>query len=91
MPDDAPEPERAEPVLPGSSPRGMVDADDFLAFTERLRAAHHRVDEAKVSDERRARWQRRLLAITDAARADLDRAEEQLGRFEADLDRRLDD
>lgn len=67
----------------------MLDADDFMGFTERLRAVHVRVDGAKVTREQRSRWQRKLLSITDAAKRDLDDAVEQLRRFEAELDRRL--
>ncbi|MDX1658149.1 MAG: hypothetical protein R3343_04960 [Nitriliruptorales bacterium] len=88
MADEAPE--RADPVVPGQA-RGMLDADEFLAFTQRLRAIHERVDEADVSDKRQARWQRRLLDITDAARTNLDHGEQQLRRFEAELDEHLSD
>ena len=83
-------PERADPVVPGQS-RGMLDADDFLAFTQRLRALHQRVDGADVSDKRQARWQRRLLDITDAARTNLDVGKQQLRRFEAELEDHLSD
>jgi hypothetical protein len=68
---------------------GMLDADGFLAFAARLRAAHGLLENARVSDEQRGRWQRRLIAITEAARRDLDRAGSQLARFESDLERQL--
>lgn len=67
----------------------MLDADDFMGFTERLRAVHGRVDAARVSREQKGRWQRKLLSITDAAQRDLDDATDLLRRFEAELDRRL--
>lgn len=73
----------------GGDDRRLVDADDFLALTGRLRRIHHRLDEARISDEQRSRWQRRLISITEVAGRDLGRAEEQLNRFEHDLDRQL--
>lgn len=66
----------------------MVDADDFLGFTTRLREAHARVDTTKASREQRGRLQRRLIAIADAAHRDLEQASDLLRRFEAELDRR---
>lgn len=68
--------------------RAMVDADDFLGFTRRLRALHERVDEATVSRDQRGRWQRKLIALADVGQRDLAQAAEQLRRFEAELDRR---
>ncbi len=67
----------------------MLDADDFLGFTERLRTVRERIEAAAVSREQKGRWQRKLLAITDAAQRDLDDATDLLRRFEAELDRRL--
>ncbi len=67
----------------------MVDADDFLGFTERLRAVHLLVESARISREQRSRWQRKLLSITDAAQRDLADGGEQLRRFELELERRL--
>ena len=68
---------------------GGVDAELFFRFTATLRATHERLCAARVSAERRSRWQRRLLRITEAATRDLARAEEQLRRFCAELDREL--
>lgn len=67
----------------------MFDADDFVAFTTRLRQLHARVDAAEISREQRSRWQRRLIAIADAGQRDLQRAGDLLHRFEAEVDRRL--
>lgn len=68
---------------------GLVDADRFLTVAEQLRELHARVEEAKVSSEQKARWQRRIIAITNAAKTDLSRADDQLVRFTAELDRHL--
>ncbi len=77
-----------DPVPTG--PRGgLVDADRLLSLTQRLREVHERVAQARVSAEQKARWQRRLVAITEAATPNLDRAEQQLIRFVAELDRAL--
>lgn len=67
----------------------LVDARRFLELTAQLRDLYARVDGARVSTEQKGRWHRRLIAITDAAREDLDRAEGQLVRFSAELDRHL--
>ncbi|MBW3561960.1 MAG: hypothetical protein KY437_05635 [Actinobacteria bacterium] len=67
----------------------LVDARRFLEVTAQLRDLYSRVDGARVSTEQKGRWQRRLIAITDAAKDDLDRAEGQLVRFSAELDRHL--
>lgn len=68
---------------------GLVDADRFLVLTDRLREVRERLEAAKVSTEQKARWHRRLIAITNAAKEDLARADDQLTRFTADLDRQL--
>ena len=67
----------------------LVDARRFLEVTAQLRELYARVDGARVSTEQKGRWHRRLIAITDAAKDDLDRAEGQLLRFSAELDRHL--
>ncbi|HEX2029022.1 MAG TPA: hypothetical protein VHF25_13585 [Nitriliruptorales bacterium] len=69
--------------------RGLLDAERFLALTDGLRELHERVESARVSAEQKARWQRRIVAITNAAKEDLDRADEQLRRFSGELDRQL--
>lgn len=68
---------------------GLVDADRFLMLADRLRELHARIEDAKVSSEQRARWQRRIISITNAAKTDLARADDQLVRFTAELDRHL--
>ena len=68
---------------------GMLDADDFLTFTSQLRTLHAEVDGAQVTDRQRARWQRRLLRITETARDDLARAGDQLGRLRSEVERIL--
>lgn len=67
----------------------LVDARRFLEVTTKLHDLYSRVDGARVSADQKGRWQRRLIAITDAAKDDLDRAEGQLLRFSAELDRHL--
>ena len=84
MSDAASEPERADPVVPGRPSKGMVDAEEFLGFTQRLRALHTKVDAADVSE--RGQWQRQLLAVTETAQTDLDRAKDRLERLERELD-----
>lgn len=80
-------PAREEP----SGPRGrdLVDAQQFLDLTGRLKSAHQRVDGAGVAPDRKARWQRMLVAISESAQHDLSRAEEALERLVAELDRHL--
>lgn len=73
----------------GDVESSLLDARRFLALTEQLRDLYDRVDDAKVSADQKGRWHRRLIAITDAARDDMDRAEGQLVRFTAELDRHL--
>jgi hypothetical protein len=64
-----------------------IDALVFVALTQGLRVAFIQVAEAKLTDGQRGRWQRRLVAINEAARADLPAASEQLARFERDWGR----
>lgn len=77
------------PFTGGEVESSLVDARRFLDVTARLRDLYDRVDAAKASVEQKGRWHRRLIAITNAARDDLDRAEGQLVRFSAELDRHL--
>lgn len=72
----------------GPADQRMVDADDFLGFTTRLRDVHGLVDAANVSREQRGRWQRRLITIADLGHRDLEQASDLLRRFELELDRR---
>lgn len=66
---------------------GMVDAAQFMRFSDGLKQSFERLGEASVTDAARQRWQRRLLAITTTAQRDLDRAEKQFARFRTDFDR----
>lgn len=68
---------------------GMVDAERFLTFAGRLHAARERIEEGATSDRRRRQWHQLLIAISDAAQADLEAAERKLLRLEAELDRHL--
>jgi uncharacterized NAD(P)/FAD-binding protein YdhS len=64
---------------------GMVDAAQFLRFSDALRADFAALAEAALPASSRERWQRRLLAITNLAKHDLDRAVDQHERFRGDL------
>ena len=66
---------------------GLVDAGDLLALTDRLRAARASIEEAAVSPDQRARWQRTLASIAEGATRDIGRAAEQLHRLEAQVER----
>lgn len=78
------------PGLPGGDGEtSLIDVRRFLDVTERLRDLYDRVDSAKASAEQKGRWHRRLIAITNSAKDDLERAEGQLVRFTAELDRHL--
>lgn len=80
----------ADPDADRDAPSGaLVDADRFLALTERLRHVRERIEGGRTEDRRRSQWQRILVAISDAAKGDLDGAERKLTRLEAELDRHL--
>jgi hypothetical protein len=64
-----------------------IDVHVFVALTQGLHVAFSQVSEAKLTEGRRSRWQRRLVAISEAARVDLPAASEQLARFERDWGR----
>jgi|GEM_PF-5143574 len=66
---------------------GQVDAELFLALSLRLKTAFTELINAQLPGPRRARWQHRLIAITDAAKDDLGRAARQLDRYEDDFRR----
>lgn len=70
-------------------PTRTVDAVRFVALTEGLRAALARVAAARLTAGQRARWHRRLAAITDAAHADLTTAQAQLDRYDEDWRREI--
>ena len=73
-----------------TGPSALVDADRFLALTERLRRVRERIETGRTAERRLRQWQRILVAISDAAKDDLDGAERKLTRLEAELDRHLD-
>lgn len=56
------------------------------ALADRLRDAHRRVGSLEVPDDEKARAARRLLAISDAAKHDVDRASRRLATLLADWD-----
>ena len=66
----------------------MSDGDRELAdsLSERLRDAHRRVRTLPVEPEVKQRVARRLLAISDASKHDLERASRRLDVLLADLD-----
>jgi hypothetical protein len=66
-----------------------IDAVRFVALTQGLRAALKRVATARLTEGQRARWQRRLAAITEAAHRDLPSAQAQLDRYEQDWSREI--
>lgn len=68
----------------------MLDAERFLALTGRLKEAYRRMDSSRLPDHRRRSWSRRMTGIAQTAREDLDRAERQLERLEAEMHRHLD-
>jgi hypothetical protein len=68
---------------------GMVDAEQFMRVSEALRVSFARLASASLTDSSRQRWQRRLIAVTNVAKHDLTRAEEQCQRFQADFEREV--
>ncbi len=52
----------------------------------RLREAHRRVAALEASPDEKARVARRLIALTDASKHDVERASARLDRLLADLD-----
>lgn len=68
----------------------MNHADDAAAraaaLADRLRDAHRRVPSLDVPDDQKARAARRLLAISDASKQDVDRAAKRLDALLADWD-----
>ncbi|MGH3440640.1 MAG: hypothetical protein ACRDUY_01055 [Nitriliruptorales bacterium] len=67
----------------------LVDATRFLEFADRLRIVRGRIADSEVDDQRRQSWQRRLIAVSDAAQQDLAVALDKLERLVAELDRYL--
>jgi hypothetical protein len=63
-----------------------MSADLAGELALRLRDAHRRVATLDAPEEQKARVARRLIAITDASKHDLDRASARLDRLLADLD-----
>lgn len=67
---------------------GLLDAARFMRVSEGLRAAYARIGQTEMEAAAKERWHRRLIAITNVAKRDLTRAEEQLERFHADFTER---
>ncbi len=64
----------------------MSEEDLFAALSERLREAHRRVAQLDAAPEVKARVTKRLIAVTDASKHDLQRAAERLDALFAELD-----
>ena len=64
----------------------MTDAERADALAVRLREAHRRVGRLEAEPEVKARVARRLIALTDASKHDVDRAAARLDALLADLD-----
>ena len=71
-----------------AGPGGQVDAVAFMRVSDGLRDAFAQLGQAKLRADEAARWQRRLIAITNVAKRDLPGALEQLERFQADWSHR---
>jgi hypothetical protein len=67
----------------------MVDAAAFMRVSDALKDGFAKLAAADLPEPSRMRWQRRLLAITNVAKHDLHRAEEQYGRFVDDFTREV--
>ncbi len=67
----------------------LIDAEQFLRVTDSLKDSFARLEAAVLSDAARQRWQRRLLALTELAKEDLDRAEREVDRYRADFQREV--
>ena len=57
-----------------------------VELARRLRDAHRRVASLDGTDDEKARWARRLIALTDASKRDVARASARLDRLLADLE-----
>jgi hypothetical protein len=70
------------------APSDDIVPELFCDLARRLRDAHRRVAALPehVPDAVRQRFQRRLIAISDAAKRDISRAAQRLDAFLADLD-----
>jgi len=66
-----------------------LDAFAFVTLSEGLRGAFDRVGSADLTEHQRGHWHRRLLAITNAAKRDLPRAQAQLDRYGIDWAREV--
>lgn len=70
-----------------ASQEPLVDADVLLSLTDELRALRDRLHGADIGTEQRTRWQHTLSAIARGAADDLERAQAQLRRLAATVDR----
>lgn len=66
----------------------LVDGDRLLELTARLRRLHERIADADIVGRDRERLTRSLVAVSEAAKGDLDAAERDLRRLETELERR---
>ncbi len=55
-------------------------------LADRLRETHRRIATSRLSEAESASFTRRLIALSDAAKVDLDRAARRLDRLLADLE-----
>jgi hypothetical protein len=68
--------------------RGVgIDAEVFMRVSGSLKEAFAALGAADLSQDQRGRW--RLVAITNTAKRDLRRAEDQIERFHADWAREV--
>ena len=65
----------------------LIDAEQFLRVSEALKGSFARLEKAALPDSARQRWKRRLIALTELAKEDLDRAERECDRCQADFQR----
>jgi len=80
----------AEPTEGDKRPpslHNMVNVDDLLELTERLRSAHGRIIGATRDRNHRSRWERRLATISEVGATNIERALGMMDGLEADIKR----
>lgn len=70
-------------------PDSNSSADAAQQVSESLKNAFTAVMNADIAPEERARWQQRLLAVTNMSKRDVVRAREQLDRFDDEWNARM--
>ncbi|MDX1510770.1 MAG: hypothetical protein R3249_05455 [Nitriliruptorales bacterium] len=65
----------------------MVNVDDLLELTERLREAHRRISDATQGDNHRRRWEKRLATISEVGTSNIPKALGMMETLEADIER----